>query len=258
MRSLWLIALMFLPALIFAQDTLNTSEVPKQVLTSFERRNRNVEDAVWLKEDDKFVVTYQNRYNKREYKHYNKEGELLKTIQRLDVEDIRSNMLDYIDENYGMYEPYEAYYIEEDRRNRYYSIYMEHRKAEEPPKTEIQFDQSGRYLTIYNLYIPDDEDDEEEMLDEDFAEEVDEESSELATQVDEREVRKKELPSGIIEYIEEMYPYPYRLKSAKLENSPDGPVYQVIMKIQGKDFHHEIIFDYRGVMLSDEKVYEVD
>ncbi len=256
MRSLWLIALMFFPALIFAQDTLNTREVPEQIRVNFERRNRNVTDAVWLKEDDNFVVTYENRFDKREYKHYNKEGDLLKTVQKLDVEDIKSNMLDYIDENYGMYEPYEAYYIEKDFRNKYYSIYMEHRKAEDPPKTEIQFDQAGRYLTIYNLYIPEDEEDEEDMLDEDFAEEVDAEVSELGTQIDERDVKKKELPSGIIKYIEEMYSYPYRMKSAKLENSPDGPVYQVIMKIQGEDFHYRIIFDYRGVMLSDEKVNE--
>lgn len=255
MKPLWLTLLLLIPAALFSQDTLNTKEVPEEVIMSFERRNRGVENTVWVKEDDMFVVSYENRYGKPEAKYYTEEGELEKTVQTLDVRDIRRNMIEYIDENHRMYDPYAMYYIEKGRRDRYYSIMMHHRKAENPPDTEIQFDQSGRFISIMNLYIPDDKKEDPE-IDPDFAEQVDSEAYNLSETVDEKEVKKKDLPSNVLDYIETMYPYPFRMQSANLMNSEDGPVYIIIMKEQGDDFHYKLTFSHDGEIMDDEKIYE--
>lgn len=258
MKSLWLTFLFIFPVLcISAQDTLKTSDLPTDVKRNFERRNRNIDGEVWLKDSNNYLVTYENRRGYKESKYYDKTGELLKTVQKQPVEEIRSSMMDYIDENYGRYEPYEMYFIEKDRRERYYSILMHHKKADDPPETEIQFDQSGRFITIYNLYIPDKEKVEPE-IDEDFAEQVDEEAERLSTTIREREVKKKNLPSSVLDYVEEAYPYPFRMKSSRLTNSPDGPLYIIIMKEQGDDFYYKLTFNYSGEIVSDEKVYEED
>ncbi|MCF8332170.1 MAG: hypothetical protein K9H84_06935 [Bacteroidales bacterium] len=258
MKSLWLTFLFIISAFcLSAQDTLKTSDLPQDVKRNFERRNRNIDGEVWLKDSSNFVVTYKTRRGYKESKYYDKSGELLKTVQKQPIEEIRSNMMDYIDKNYRYYEPYEMYFIEKGRRNRYYSILMHHRKADDPPVTEIQFDQSGRFITIYNLYIPEEEKVEPE-IDEDFAEQVDEEAQVLSSTIEERKVKKKNLPSDVLDYIEEAYPYPFRMKSSRLTNSSKGPLYIIKMKEQGDDFFYKLTFNYSGEIISDEKVYEKD
>ena len=253
--NLFLIILL-IPFAMHGQDTLKTKEVPENVRQSFERRNRNVENTVWVKENDKYIVSYENRRGIKEHKYYSEKGEMEKMVQKQSLDNIRDNMMEYIEDNYPRYEPYEMYYIEKGRRERFYSIYMHHKKADDPPKTEIQFNQSGQFITIENLYIPEQEKDEDEgKIDEDFAEQVDQETDELR-RIEEREIKKKNLPSNILEYIEELYPHPYRMRKARLKNSEKGPMYIVIMKIQGKDHHYKLTFDYNGQIQKDEKIYE--
>jgi hypothetical protein len=237
-------------------NAMKKSEVPEAVLESFERRNRNVGQTIWTKDGDRYVVTYTNRYKKEVEKFYSEEGELIKTKQKEDLDDIRPSMLEYIDDNYRKYKPYEAYYVEKGRRDRYYSILMHHKKADDPPETEIQFDQSGNFITVFNLYIPEEDEDEEEKIDEDFAEELDEDAQELSQRVDEKEVKKKELPTSALKYIEDNYPYPFRMKKAELRNSSRGPIYVVKMKEQGEDFFIRLKFTNNGEIFSDEKINE--
>lgn len=257
MKFNYLLLLLLIPFVTNGQDTLKTKEVPENVRESFERRNRRVENTVWVKEGDKFIVSYENRRGEKENKYYNEQGEMEKMVQKQHIDNIRDNMMEYIEKNYPYYEPYELYYIEKGRRDRYYSIYMRHKKPDNPPKTEIQFSKSGQFITIKNLYIPEKKEEEEDKLDEDFAEKVKQDTDELKT-VEEGEVKKKNLPSNILDYIEEFYPYPYRMKSANLKNTDEGPIYIVIMKIQGKDHHYKLTFNYNGKNLKDEKVYEED
>lgn len=237
-------------------SALKKSEVPDVVLESFERRNRNAGQTIWTRDGENYVVTYTNRYKKEVEKYYTEEGELIKTVQKEDLDEIRSSMLEYIDDNYGKYRPYEAYYVEKGRRDRYYKILMHHKKADDPPETEIQFDQSGNFITIFNLYIPEDEDKEEEEIDEDFAEELDEDADELAQRVNEKEVKKKELPTSALKYINDNYPYPFRMKKAQLKNSSRGPIYDVKMKQQGEDFFIRLKFTNNGKIFSDKKIEE--
>ncbi|MFW6019021.1 MAG: hypothetical protein ACOCPM_00425 [Bacteroidales bacterium] len=256
MKYNWLLLLLLIPFAMHGQDTLKTKEVPENVRQSFERRNRNAENTVWVKENDNYIVSYENRRGVKKNKHYNKKGEMEKMVQKQSLDNIRDNMMEYIDDNYPKYKPYEVYYIEKGRRDRYYSIYMHHKKADDPPNTEIQFNQSGQFITVENLYIPDDEKEDPE-IDEDFAAEVDRETEDLK-RIEERKVKKKNLPSNILEYIDELYPHPYRMKSARLKNTDKGPMYIVIMKIQGKDHHYKLTFDFNGDIQKDEKIYEED
>ncbi|MFO8054347.1 MAG: PepSY-like domain-containing protein [Bacteroidales bacterium] len=255
MKSLWLILVLSIPMALFAQDTLKTKEVPDIVVQNFERRNRGVENTIWLKENDKFLVSYETRRGEEETKYYTKTGELEKTVKIIPLDELRSNMLEYIDSEFRNYTPYKAYYIEKGRRDRYYSILMHHRKADDPPDTEIQFDQSGRFLTVENLYFPE-ENTEEPEIDADFAEQVDTDVSEISAVEYGESVKLKELPSKALDYIQQVYPRPFRVKKATVEKLKGKPIYEVFVKKQGDDYYYALHFTFDGELLSDEKIYE--
>lgn len=256
MKIIWITLLMLLPALfVSAQDTLKTDELPDEVLKNFERRNRNITVEVWLNIDDYYVARYENRRGYEESKYYNEDGHVIKTVQKQPLDNLRNTMEDYLKENYRKYKPYEMYFVEKGRRERYFSILMRHKKADDPPETEIQFDQAGRFIAVMNLYIPGEEKEDPE-IDEDFAETVDSETHKLASEIVEKEVKKKNLPSKIIDYVDELYPYPFRMKSSYLLNSDDGPIYEIIMREQGQDHYFKLIFDINGEINSDEKIYD--
>ncbi len=257
MKAYWNILLLLIPVSLFSQDTLRTSEVPDLVVNNFERRNRGADNMVWFKEDDHFLVSYTTPRGDKETKYYDKDGRLQRTVQKLPVEDIRRNMTDYIRSEYRNYRVQRAYFIEEGRRDRYFSIIMHHRHAQDPPETEIQFDQSGRFLTIINLYIPEEDDKEEEEFDAAFARQLEQDDLRFSEDLVGQEVRRRELPSQTLQYMDNHYPRPpYRMESAVIDRSPRGPIYNVIIKIQGEDHHYRLKFLFDGELVSDEKEYE--
>lgn len=257
MKAYWSILLLLIPGWLFAQDTLRTSEVPDIVVNNFERRNRGVENTVWFKEDDHFLVSYTTRRGDEETKYYDENGRLQRTVQKVPVSDIRSNMMDYIRSEYRNYRVQRAYFIEDGRRDRYFSIIMHHRHASDPPETEIQFDQSGRFITIVNLYIPEDDDKEEEEFDPAFARQLEADDLKVTEDLIGQEVRRRELPTKALQHIRDNYPRPpYRMESAIIDRSPRGPIYNVVLKIQGEDHHFRLKFLFNGELISDEKEYE--
>ncbi|MCF8296856.1 MAG: hypothetical protein K9J13_04855 [Saprospiraceae bacterium] len=230
-------------------DIIPESKVTEIVVTTFHRRHSKATNVYWQKKSFDFLVKYKIDGLDGQAL-YDRDGTLLSQREDKSTENIHPVIQRYLDENYGSYIVKKVEFIQEGRKDKFYSVFIYDKKSKEdnPPITEVQFTEGGRYLTVYE---PDLEYEEGEDIwaDEDFAELADEESENLKD-VKEQEISKKELPSVALDYLNENFDKDWNWKKIMIVNHKKyGNAYYVLMKREGQKLSVEHYFDINGELL---------
>jgi hypothetical protein len=232
-----------------AQTLIKEEDVPENVRFTFERRYKRAEKVKWFKVDKRnFIVKYESADGEAEV-HIDRDGVISLTKTKVDETQIPSRALDYLRENHRRLRVHKVYFIERGRRDRFYQVFLhESQGRKKPPKVyEVQFDNSGRYITTF---YPEYEPEEEELEPTEFAEEIDEDLDELQEVEEELDVSIKEIPSKASIYLKENFDYEYSDKICRIINHEEhGRVYYIVMKKQGEKVSYAHYFDLKGNLI---------
>lgn len=226
------------------------SKVPEIVVKDFKRKLSKATNVYWQKKNYDFLAKYKINGLKGQIL-YDRDGVLKIYREEKSLEKIHPQIQKYISENYKSHKYDKIEFVQEGRKEKYYSviIYEKKKKKDEPVYTEVQFTTAGRYLTTYEPEIEYEDDDEDIWADDKFAEKADEDLDELK-EVKEQNISKRELPSVALDYLNENFDNDWNWKELMIKNHKKyGNVYYVLLKREGQKLSIEHYFDINGELL---------
>ena len=246
----------FLSVSLFGQKAIETKKVPKTTQKAFQRKNSRSTDVKWFDYRDK-------RLYKVTFKENGAAGEVIITYENVILEkktNVEYKMLpakirENLKEDYKKLKFGKATLIIKGRKDKYYSIIMhESQGRKKAPKIwEIQYTIQGKLLTVYEPEIVYEE---EELVNDKYEDNLEAEAEELQGRMRDEKVSKKELPTGITNYMKKHYDYEYKYKEILLRsNTKYGQYYYIVMKKQGEKRQFDHYFDTMGKLI---KVKEVE
>lgn len=242
----------------FTQTLIDEEKVPLTIKDAYKRKFAKQKPAEirWfmIKKNEIYNVKHKIAGLEEEIT-FDKLGEITYMKQTLDPEKLPKNILEDISSNHKKKEISEAFLITESKKDKYYAIILleEVKGKDEPVKYEIQYSTQGKFITIYEPEIADNDQtksNDEEVEKDKKTQKLEEEAETLAESADGEKVAPKDLPTAIQEYMKKNFSYEYRYKVCKIvEEEKYGECYYIIMKKQGekKQFIH--YFDTKGNLL---------
>jgi len=234
--------------------SLDESEVPEAVRTSFLRRYRFAEDLVWDTMGGNYLASFfkDDLHNEM---HYAKNGEWVMSKEEMAPERLYAPISRFLTLEYP---GYRLEYAEKvSKPDRYISYYVEVsekvRGVSEPLITRMYFDKTGKIEKVEEPDIPDEDYAEDDGEDPWFDEMLDEDIKELGQDhAQDAVIKESELPSGIPLYIYEKYA-DIKIRDAIVEPDPEhGTVYRVAVSKEGLlQESYDVLFDRTGNLLED-------
>lgn len=235
-----------------AQKLIKQEDVPRDVVKRFEKKFRGASKVKWFKvEKVNYLVKFEMNENEGEA-HLDKMGVITGSKLEVDADKLPSRAYQYLKDEHKRKKVHRVYSVTEGRKDQYFSVILHESQGRKksPLVYEVQFDRAGKYLTTFTPNVEDEVAVEERDR---FIERVSDEQVEDVS--DEMEVRKKDLPSDVLNYLDTHYDYEYREKEIKLITTKEmGQVYYVVMKKQGEKVDHVHYFSLEGKLLKKEEI----
>lgn len=234
-----------------AQKLIKADEVPYEVVKRFEKKFRGAKQVKWFKVER---VNYLVKFNMGEYKgeaNIDRNAVMTKSKVEIAPERLPNRAYTYLKENHRRKKIENVYSWTEGRKDQYFVVVLHEsqgRKAA-PLVYEVQFDRSGGYLTIFTPDVADKEEEDDDR----FIERIENEEEEAISE--DMVIRKKDLPTGVIDYLGDNYNYEYKEKEIVLKTTKKyGQVYYIVMKKQGERINHVHYFNLEGKLLQKKEI----
>jgi hypothetical protein len=233
-------------------------ELPQSLTRDFNRKARNAMDVVWTDVDTALRADYTIRGNEAHIL-YTHEGEWIKTTVKLKTKyrGLHQGIQRWFDENIDAFDYLYAEDVSEAPRNRFYVISIIEKADKELAgdqdllPTRIYFTRAGRHVATF---YPDYE------LQERLKQEEESRRWQKLTTEEQLEagatgenISHRELPTKAQTFLSSKYDHEWRFEVCRaIPDNTHGMLYQVVMRLQGRDDRYEHYFDIHGNLIEDE------